>query len=160
MPDSIIVGRGVDTLVLNVCYTDKHFQPITQELVQELQDALNVLQNEAREHETLLVTRWAFKGMHLFMQEKGSRGQWRWILRSPLLSLAISRGRLSRIIAQVRLSSEYLWSCEYLVPAIVDAAVFLYDLFGDYLWLQVSQVNLCIDVVEWDVAHCTWQASY
>src|SRR6185312_15728822 len=98
----------------------------------------------------------AFKGIHLFMQEKGSRGQWRWILRSPLLSLAISRGRLSRIIAQARLSSEYLWSCEYLAQAIVDVAVFLYDLFGDYLWLQVSQVDLCADIVGWDVAHCNW----
>ena len=43
------------------------------------------------------------------MQEKGSRGQWRWILKapqvSPLLTVAISRGRLSRVIAQVRLSS-------------------------------------------------------
>src|SRR5258708_29646768 len=120
-----IVGRGVDTLVLNVCYADKQFQPIKQELDQDLQDELQVLQNEARENEAPLVTRWAFKGIHLFMQEKGSRGQWRWILRSPLLSLAISRGRLSRIIVQMRLSSEYLWSCEYLAQAIVDARMFL-----------------------------------
>ena len=79
-----------------------------------------------------MVTNWAFKGMHLFMQEQGSREQWRW-MRSPLLSLAISRGRLS----------EYLWSCEYLAKAIVDVAVFFYHLFGDYLWLQVSQADLC-----------------
>jgi hypothetical protein len=26
-----IVGRGIDTLVLNVCYADKQFQPIKQE---------------------------------------------------------------------------------------------------------------------------------
>ena len=142
MSEVRIIGRGVDTLVLNVCYADKQFQPIKQELDQDLQNELNMLQNAARDNEAPLVTRWAFKGIHLFMQEKGSRGQWHWILRSPLLSLAISRGRLSRIIAQVRLSSEYLWSCEYLAQAIVDAAVFLYDLFGDYLWLQVSQIDL------------------
>lgn len=149
-----LVGRGIDALVLNVCYADKQFQPIKQELDPDLQNELNLLQSEARENEAPLVIRWAFKGMHLFMQEKGSRGKWRWILRSPLLSLASSRGRLSRIIAQARLSSEYLWSCEYLAQAIVDAAVFLYDLFGDYLWLQVSQVDLCADMVGWDVAHC------
>ena len=154
------VGRGIDTLVLNVCYADKQFQPIKQELDQNLQAELNLLQSEARENEVPVVTRWTFKGIHLFMQEKGSRGQWRWILRSPLLSIAISRGRLSRIIAQVRLSSEYLWSCEYLAQAIVDAAVFLYDLFGDYLWLQVSQVDLCADLVGWDVAHCNWQEAF
>ncbi len=81
--------------------------------------------------------------MSLFMQEKGSRGQWRWILKSPLLTVAISRGRLNRIIAQVRLSSEYLWSCEYLAEAIVEVGLFLYGMFGDYLWFQVSEVDLC-----------------
>jgi hypothetical protein len=102
----------VDTLVINVYSADKQFHPLKQELEQELQDELNVLQQEARDHEAPVVTRLTFEGIHLFMQEKGSRGQWRWILRSALLSLAISRGRLSRIIAQVQLSSEFLWSCE------------------------------------------------
>lgn len=77
-----------------------------------------------------------FKGVNLFMQEKGSRGQWRWILKSPLLTVGISRGCLSRIKAQVHLSSEYLWSCEYLAEAIVEVGLFLYDLFGDYLWFR------------------------
>ncbi len=27
-----IVGRGVDTLVLNICYTDEDFQPVKREL--------------------------------------------------------------------------------------------------------------------------------
>jgi hypothetical protein len=96
-----VVGRGVDTLVLNVCYADKQFQPIKQEL-----DA--ALQGEARINESPVVTEWAFKGFNLFMKEKGSRGQWRWILTCPLVTLAISRGRLNQMIAQVRLSSEYL----------------------------------------------------
>ena len=61
------VGCGVDTLVLNICYADKHFRPIKQELDQDLQDELNALQNEAHENETPLVARWAFKGIHLFM---------------------------------------------------------------------------------------------
>ena len=81
-----IIGRGVDTLVLNVCYADKQFQPIKQEFDHNLQNELNILQSEARENEAPLVTRWAFKGIYLFMQEKGSRGQWRWMLRSPLRS--------------------------------------------------------------------------
>jgi hypothetical protein len=32
MPGIKIVDRGVDKLVLNVCYADKQFQPIKQEL--------------------------------------------------------------------------------------------------------------------------------
>jgi len=155
-----IVGRGVDTLVLNVCYADKQFQPIKQELAEDLQNELNLLQSAARLNEAPVITRWAFKGINLFMQEKGSRGQWRWILKSPLLTAAISRGRLSRIIAQVRLSSEYLWSCEYLAEAIVEVGMFLYSMFGDYLWFQVSEVDLCTDVVGWDISQADWQDSF
>jgi hypothetical protein len=105
MSEVKMVGRGVDTLVLNVCYTDKQFQPIKQELAEVMQSELNLLQGAARLNEAPVISRWVFKGINLFMQEKGSRGQWRWILNSPLLSVVISHGRLSRIIAQVRLSS-------------------------------------------------------
>ena len=48
MPELKIVGRGVDTLVLNVCYGDNQFQPIKQELDADLQEELNSLQGEAR----------------------------------------------------------------------------------------------------------------
>ncbi len=127
MAEVKIVGRGVDTLVLNVCYSDKHFQPTKRELAEDLQNELNLLQSAARLNEAPVLSRRAFKGINLFMQEKGSRGQWRWILKSPLLSVAISRGRLSRIIAQVRFSSEHLW-------------------------FQVSEVDVCADIVGWDIS--------
>jgi hypothetical protein len=146
-----VVGRGVDTLVLNVCYADKQFQPIKQELNSDLQDELNMLQGEARINESQVVTEWAFKGFNLFMKEKRSRGQWRWILTCPLVTLAISRGRLNPMIAQVRLSSEYLWSCETVSDAIVEVSLLLYDLFGEYL---------CADSIGWDVASTNWQEHF
>src|SRR5256884_7072921 len=139
MSEVKVVGRGVDTLVLNVCYADKQFQPIKQELDADLQEVLSRLQDEARINESAVVTEWAFKGFNLFMQPKGSRGQWRWILTCPLVSLAISRGRLSPIIAQVRLSSEYLWSCETVSDAVVEVLLLLYDLFGENLWVHASE---------------------
>src|SRR5437763_10226301 len=160
MPEYKIIGRGVDTLVLNVCYADKQFQSIKQELDADLQDELNTLQGEARINESAVVTEWAVKGFNLFMQPKGSRGQWRWILTCPLVSLAISRGRLNQIIAQVRLSSEYLWSCETVSDAIVEVSLLLYDLFGEYLWVQVSEVDLCADSIGWDVASTNWQECF
>src|SRR5947209_1280601 len=155
-----IVGRGVDTLVLNVSYADKQFQPIKQELDANLQGELNSLQGEARINEAPVVTNWAFKGFNLFMKEKGSRGQWRWILTCPLVTLAISRGRLNSMIAQVRLSSEYLWSCETVSDAIVEVSLLLYDLFGEYLWVQVSEVDLSADSIGWDVASTNWQECF
>jgi hypothetical protein len=164
MPEVKIIGRGVDTLVINVCYANEHFQPVKQELAKGVQHELEVLQGAARRREAAIPTRWSFKGMSLFMQEKGSRGQWRWILKapqvSPLLTVAISRGRLSRVIAQVRLSSEYLWSCAYLAEAIVEVGLLLYTLFGEYLWFQVSAVDLCADVVGWEVSHTNWQEGF
>jgi hypothetical protein len=160
MAEIKIVGRGIDTLVLNICYADKHLQPIKQELAEGMQNELNLLQGVARFSESPVITPWTFQGINLFMQEKGSRGQWRWILKSPLLTVAISRGRLSRIIAQVRLSSEYLWSCESVAEAIVEVGLFLYDLFGDYLWFQVSQIDLCADAAGWDVSRAKWQECF
>jgi hypothetical protein len=41
MPEVKVVGRGVDTSVLNICYADKQFQPIKQELDADLQEELN-----------------------------------------------------------------------------------------------------------------------
>jgi hypothetical protein len=160
MTEIKIVGRGVDTLVLNVCYADKQFQPIKQELDADLQEELNSLQGEARINESPVVTQWAFKGFNLFMKEKGSRGQWRWIMTCPLVTLAISRGRLNQMIAQVRLSSEYLWSCETVSDAIVEVSLLLFDLFGEYLWVQVSEVDLCADSIGWDVASTNWQEDF
>ena len=160
MSDVKMVCRGVDTLVLNVSYADKQFQPIKQELDTKLQEVLCTLQDEARLTEAAVVTAWAFKGFNLFMQSKGSRGQWRWIITCPLVSLAISRGRLNQMIAQVRLSSEYLWSCETVSDAIVEVSLLLYDLFGEYLWVQVSEVDLCADSIGWDVASTNWQDGF
>src|SRR5579859_5274609 len=160
MSEIKVVGRGVDTLVLNISYADKQFQPIKQELDTNLQEELNRLQGEARLAESPLASRWAFKGFTLFMKEKGSRGQWRWILTCPLVSVAISRGRLSPLIAQVRLSSEYLWSCETVSDAIVEVSLLLFDLFGEYLWVQVSEVDLCADSIGWDVASTNWLEAF
>ena len=44
MSEVKVVGRGVDTLVLNVCYADTQFLPVKQELAEDLQNELNLLQ--------------------------------------------------------------------------------------------------------------------
>ena len=42
MPEVKIVDRGVDTLVINVCYANKHFQPVKQELAKGVQHELEI----------------------------------------------------------------------------------------------------------------------
>ncbi len=74
MSEVKVVGRGVDTLVLNICYTDEDFQPFKRELDEGLQRELNQLQYMARLREALVPTRWTFRGVPLLMQEKGARG--------------------------------------------------------------------------------------
>ncbi len=144
---SSIVGRGVDTLLLNVYYTDADGKPDKRDLASFLVEKLNAWKNQAIAAEEPIVVPWAFQGWHLQMYPHGAgRGQWTWLLTSDLLTLCVSRGRLN-CIALVRLSSEYLWSCPSLNEAIERVGRFLYDVLETQVHLQVSEVHLCVDVV-------------
>ena len=55
-----VVGRSVDTLVLNVCYLNDLDKPIKQELNADLQADLSRLQEEAGIPEVAVMTPWAF----------------------------------------------------------------------------------------------------
>src|SRR2546421_9377776 len=105
-----LVGYGVDTLILNVRYSDSKGQPVKQELDEKLVQELDYLQGEARRVETVVSTDWAFQNVLLFVEPHGAGKQWLWLLTSRLLTVAGSRGKVNDIIAQGRFSSEYLWS--------------------------------------------------
>ena len=62
----VLVGYGVDTLILNVRYADRQGQPVKRELDEKLQVELDYLQGEARRTETAVATEWAFQGVLLF----------------------------------------------------------------------------------------------
>src|SRR5881398_2718423 len=146
-----LVARGVDTLLLNVYYTDEHGTSLKRDLSYELAERLDTWKQAAIEAEEPIVVPWVFEGAHLQMYPHGAgRGQWRWLLTSDLINVCISRGRLN-CVAMVRCSSEYLWSCSTLEEAIVKVNLFVYEVFGCDMYLQVSEVHLCVDVVGWDV---------
>jgi hypothetical protein len=147
---SKLVGYGVDTLILNVRYSDSKGQPIKQELDEKLVQELDYLQSEARHVETAVATDWAFQDVLLFVEPHGAGKQWRWLLTSRLLTIAVSRGKFNDIIAQVRFSSEYLWSQAWCGDALCKVHRFLMSIFGEYLHLQLSEVHLCADVVGYD----------
>ena len=91
---------------------------------------------------------WIFEGAYLQMYPHGAGcGQWRWLLTSDLINVCISRGRLN-CVAMVRCSSEYLWLCGTLEEAIVKVNLFVYEVFGCDMYLQVSEVHLCADLVD------------
>src|SRR6266568_1730034 len=144
--EASIVGRGVDTLLLNVYYVDAEGKPDKRDLASFLVQQLNAWKNRAILEEQPVVVPWAFQGQHLHMYPHGAgRGQWTWLLTSDLLTLCVSRGRLN-CIALVRLSSEYLWSCPSLCEAIARVRRFLCDHLESQVYLQVSEVHLCTDV--------------
>jgi hypothetical protein len=162
-PETIVrlMGTGVDTLLLNVRYADASGKPVKQELDERYVTVLNEWQEKARVVDEPVVIPLAFRGVSFLMHPHGAgKGQWRWLLTSSLLTLTISRGRLNGIVAQVRCSSEYLWSCESFADAVVEVTFFLCQFFGDHLFIQVSEVHLCADVAGWDVSSCGWQSSF
>ena len=155
-----LVGYGVDTLILNVRYSDTFFEPIKQELDEKLQRELDYLQASARQDENAVATDWSFNGALLFVEPQGGGKQWRWRLTCRWLTLVVSRGKFNDVIAQVRFSSEFLWSCTYTGDALYRVHAFLISLFGEYIHLQVSEVHLCADVTGYDFAKADYEQAF
>src|SRR5258708_5567786 len=160
MQEPQLVGYGVDTLLLNVRYTDKNGQPVKQELDEKLASELDDLQHEARKSEMAMISPWSFLGVSLFMEPHGAGRQWRWVLTSRLLNLTVSRGTFNDLIAQVRFSSKFLWSQAWCGDALSKVHAFLMSLFGESIHLQVSEVHLCADVVGFDFSQVNYEEHF
>src|SRR5256886_3452647 len=148
----LVVGRGVDTLVLNVYFRDGQHKPCKREIPHELKEQLDAWKQAAIVEEEPIPVPLSFEGVNLHMYPNGAgKGQWRWLLRCESFNLLVSMGRLN-CVAQVRFSSEFLWSCRGVDDAIVRVEEFLVHYFlQDCVYLQVSEVHLCADVAGWDV---------
>ena len=152
-----VVLHGVDTLVINVRYTDEHGKATRALLDEQFIPLLNEWQARAKVEEKPVPIPWTFQNVSFLMHPHGAgKGQWRWLLTSSKLDLALGLGKLNGIIAQVRCSSDYLWSCEDFATAVVEVSVFLYGLFGEHIALQPSEIHLCADIAKWDVPHADW----
>ena len=144
-----MVNHGVDTLVLNAYHTDENGKPIKRELDRLLHEQFNQWKKEAQGMHDAFPTPLVFNGATLHMQPNGAgQGQWPWMLKSKDITLYISGGQWNGI-ASVRLSSDYLWSCRKVLDAISTIQVLLDDLFHDEMYLQVSLVDLCVDIAGW-----------
>src|SRR5258708_5857396 len=160
MQEPQLVGYGVDTLLLNVRYTDKHAQPVKQELDEKLAGELDDLQQEARKNEMAMISPWSFLGVSLFMEPHGAGRQWRWLLTSRLLTRTVSRGTFNDLIEQVRFSSELLLAQAWCGDALFKVHTFLMSLFGESIPLQVSEVHLCADVVGFDFSQVNYEQHF
>jgi hypothetical protein len=152
-----LVGYGVDTLILNMRYTDREYQPIKQELAEDIAGELDDLQEDARKNEMAMVSPWSFLGVPLFVEPHGAGRQWRWLLTCRFLILTVSRGTFNDILAQVRFSSEFLWTEAWAGDALSKVHEFLISIFGEYIHLQVSEIHLCADLVDFDFSQVNYE---
>ena len=151
-----LVNAGVDTLVLNAFYTDERGRPVKYDLEDTLRLQLDAWKREAQAFHEECATPLVFNEALLRMCHNGVRkGQYPWMLKTKDMTLYISGGHWNGIAA-VRFSSQYLWSCRSIRDAIVTVQAFLNDLFKQAVYLQVSLVDLCVDVAGWDDVE-SWQ---
>jgi hypothetical protein len=149
-----ILGRGLDTLIVNIYPTDEQGDIINKRLHEVLEQELTDYKEQAQEADEEIPTRWVFEGETLFMKDKGG-SHFKWILSSHQFSLAVSRGIKVGLWGQVRFSSEYLWKWNA-NPArgISDVLLFLTRIFGDDIAFQPSEVHIAVDVTGWDIGSC------
>ncbi len=145
-----MVNAGVDTLVLNAFHIDDRGKPIRCELDLSLRRQLDEWKRAAQEAHEEYPTTLVFQDAVVQMCPNGAgQGQWPWMLKTPDITLYVSGGQWNGI-ASVRFSSHYLWSCRGVLEALVNAQTFLDELFKNEVFLQVSSVDLCVDVAGWE----------
>jgi hypothetical protein len=135
---------GIDTWILN--------WRVEEALPVRLRRALDAYQEEAREQEAEIETRWRYDGVPLRMYrwgtkaESGGGASWSYVLLNPSLRLVIRKAPLGGIVAQARLGAECLWR---LTPrrALDEVDALVRRMWGKVPghW-QVSQVHLAHDV--------------
>lgn len=144
-----VISRGVDTLAVNAFYVTDKGKPYKRELEDSLVARLNEWKYSAQAVHDDYPTSWVFNGRVLHLCPNGvGRGQWPWMLKSRDVTLYISNGHWNGI-ASVRLSSEYLWSCPDLLAAVRPVHTLLAEVFGNEMYLQVSLLDVCVDVGGW-----------
>jgi len=149
MSGARIVNHGVDTLIINGYYTDDQGNPLKRDIDDAVRVQLNEWKKVAQDVHDDVPTSYVFRGVVLHMCPNGAgAGQWPWMLKTPDITVYVSGGHWNGVTS-VRLSSQYLWSSSSLIQAIIEVQTFLDEVFHDEMFLQVSQVDLCADVVGW-----------
>jgi hypothetical protein len=155
MADAIrLLGRGLDTLIINIYPTDQEGDIVKERLSEALEQELTLCKERAQMGVEDVPTRWVFQGENMFMKDKGG-SHFKWILTCQQFSVAVSRGIKVALWGQVRFSSEYLWKWNH-DPAkgISDVLLFLTDIFGADIAFQPGEVHIALDFTGWDIGSC------
>src|SRR5256885_14412883 len=123
-----ILGAFIDTLVLNIYPTDGNGEIEQRRIDPLLREELMLLKEQAQEAEEEMPTRFVFRGKPLLMKAKGGDGL-NWVMHNRMLSVAVNRSSKAQILAQVRLSSGYLWRVRELGRGFGEGHAFSLSLF-------------------------------
>ncbi len=144
-----VVNHGLDTLVVNVYHTDRSGNKTKQELGSALRGQLEDWKRSAQEVGESVTTSYRFNGLTLLMQPNGAlHGQFPWMLKTRDITLYVSTGSWNGIGA-VRFNSEFLWSSQGVLDAIIQVQAFVDAFFQDEMYLQASAIDLCVDIAGW-----------
>src|SRR5205823_13261981 len=87
-----------------------------------------------------VTTSYRLNGLTLLMQRNGAlHGQFPWMLKTRDITLYVSTGSWNGIGA-VRFTSEFLWSSQVVLHAIIEVQQFVDAFFQDEMYLQTSAV--------------------
>src|SRR2546421_439407 len=142
MDEVRVVNHGLDTLVVNVYHTDRAGNKTKQELSSVLRGQLEAWKRSAQEVGEAVTTAYVFQGLTLLMQPNGAlHGQFPWMLKTRDITLYVSTGSWNGIGA-VRLSSEFLWSSQGVLDAIIHVQVIVDVFFQDAMFLRTCGVRM------------------
>jgi hypothetical protein len=144
-----IVNTGIDTVKVNVKYTDADGKPAkAQELPSRLDTLFAAWQAKAQEQHKPLATSMTFNDARLLMRPNGA-SVWKYLIQNDSIQLALSPRLAVPVLARVTFYSAYLWSKASVQDAVDEVHAFLIDIFGVNLMLQAAQLDLCVDLAGW-----------
>jgi hypothetical protein len=142
-----VLAQNVDTLWLNVRYADAQGQPQPRPLDNE--DLLLELEDYKRQAQVAgqnVYTRWEYNGFPLWMWPRGASHA-AWVLQCPYFELFVDVGKLTGVIARVKVASAALWESP-VETVVVGIEHFLTEFLGTAsLHLQVSELHVAADLV-------------
>jgi hypothetical protein len=152
-----VLAQNVDTLWLNVRYADAQGQPQPRPLDNE--DLLLELEDYKRQAQAMgqnVPTRWEYDGFVLWMWPRGASHA-AWVLQCPYFELFVDVGKLTGVIARVKVASAALWESP-VETVVVGIEQFLTEFLGaTSLHLQVSELHVAADFMGLPVEELPWQ---
>src|SRR5256885_2130007 len=133
-----IVGRGIDTVKINVKRLDEDGKPAkVQEIAGTLEEDLQTWQEKAKAVNKPEPTTLSFHGARLKIWPNAAPA-WKYILRNDCLELKLCPRLHMAMIAKITLLSLYLWSVGDIQTVLDEVHRFLIEHFGQDLLLQVG----------------------